>query len=157
MADVASTTKTLDANLSLLARQADGVGQASSLRPLYAGGSSFNWMIGHLAVSRDAMLAAAGVEKLGGDELVATYSYGTKAPDAAAAHDVTTLLDLLARQGERIAAVLPTLDDEALAAPSRRGGQNVGAHLTFMVWHETYHLGQAALYRGALGLDSVIG
>lgn len=157
MTDVASWITTLERNLTVLARQAEGVPQQASLRSLYPGGSSFNWLIGHLAVSRDAMLDAAGAETLAGEGLVASYSYGSTAPGEASAHDVGSLLDLLRQQGEKLASALASLDDRALAAPSGRGDQSVEAFVTFMLWHESYHLGQAALYRGALGLDSVIG
>ena len=29
--------------------------------------------------------------------------------------------------------------------------------IEFLAWHETYHLGQATLYRRAAGLPSVVG
>lgn len=81
----------------------------------------------------------------------------TKAPDAATAFPANDLLALLERQGEQLSAQLPRLSQADFDAASGRGEMTVADYVAFMVWHETYHLGQAALYRGALGLDSVIG
>lgn len=157
MSDVATWARTLDANLGLLERMLDGVDRQGSLRPLVPGGSHLNWLAGHLAVSRDAMLRAAGAEGLGAARVDALYRRGANAPGDDAALELSELTDLLRRQGERLAERLPVLDDGALAAPSGMKDADVGRYLEFMVWHETYHLGQAVLYRRALGLDSPIG
>ncbi len=157
MSDVTIWTRTLEANLGLLDRMLDGVDREGSLRPLVPGGSHLNWLVGHLAVSRDAMLRAAAADPLADARIGELYGYGTDAPGRDAAVELTELTDLLRRQGERLAERLPVLDDGALAAPSGMGDTDVDRYLEFMVWHETYHLGQAVLYRRALGLDSPIG
>ena len=157
MDDAAAWIRTLDANLGLLKRQVDGVEDEGALRPLFEGGSSLNWMVGHLVASRDAMLRTAGADPLGDASIRERYDYGTTAPEAETATDLGTLLDLLTKQGERLSERLPELDEAALAAPSGMGDADRHRYLTFMVWHETYHLGQAVLYRRALGLDSPIG
>lgn len=157
MSDVAAWTRALEGNLGLLERMLEGIDQAGSLRPWTDGGSSLNWMVGHLVVSRDGMLAMAGAERLGGDRVEERYRYGTQAPEHAEALELDALVALLRQQGERLATRLATLDDDALAAPSDMGDADVRRSLEFLVWHETYHLGQAVLYRRALGLASPIG
>ena len=157
MDDMTKVVGRLRQNLNVLVPHAEGVSQEQSLHSLYEGGSSFNWMVGHLAASRDSMLEAAGHERMGDPLLAKRYTFGTRAPRADAAHELSDLLDLLARQGQRLDDVLPELTSEALATPRAEAKSSLGDFLTFMSWHETYHLGQAALYRGALGLKSVIG
>lgn len=157
MSDVATWTRTLDANLELLERMLEGVDRAGSLRPLVTGGSHLNWLVGHMVVSRDAMLRAAGAEGFGAGQLEPLYRRGANAPDDDAALDLSELTALLRRQGRRLVERLPTLDDDALAAPSGMADADVRRLLEVMVWHETYHLGQAVLYRRALGLDSPVG
>jgi hypothetical protein len=157
VSDVATWTRTLDGNLGLLERMLAGVDRPGSLRPLAEGGSHLNWLVGHLAVSRDAMLRAAAADPLGDERLREGYRMGSDAPGDAAALELGALTELLRRQGQRLAERLPNLDDDALAAPSGMGDADVRRYLEFMVWHETYHLGQAVLYRRALGLDSPIG
>lgn len=157
MPDITLWTETLDRNHALLTRHAEGVTHQQALQPIAPGRSHLNWMIGHVVVSRDAMLSASGADRLADADVVEVYDYGTRAPsvDTAVPHEV--LLDLMARQGVRLAEIWESLDDEAFAAASGMGDADVARQLTFMVWHETYHMGQAALYRAALGLDGVIG
>jgi uncharacterized damage-inducible protein DinB len=157
VSDVAAWGRALERNLGLLERMLDGVAPEGALRPIVEGGSSLNWMVGHVAASRDAMLAAAGAERLGGDRVAERYRDGTPVPAADAALPLDELMGLVRRQGERLDGRLAEMDDDALAAPSGMGDADVRRALEFLVWHETYHLGQAVLYRRALGLDSPIG
>ncbi len=113
-------------------------------------------MIGHLASGRNSMLTACHAETIDGDALAAAYGYGTRPPEAASAHDVADLLAVMERQEARLADAFAHLDDDAFAAPSGMGDATVERFVSFMIWHETYHLGQAALYRGAAGLESAI-
>lgn len=157
MDDAVRWTSTLDANLGVLTRMIDGVDDEAALRPILDGASSLNWMVGHLVVSRDSMLRAAGASEIGGDDVRACYGYGTRAPDADVAHPLADLVGTLRQQGEALQVATDALTDAALDDPSGITQASRRGYLEFMVWHETYHLGQAVLYRRASGLDSPIG
>ncbi|MBA2668611.1 MAG: DinB family protein [Trueperaceae bacterium] len=145
---------TLRRNLELLHRFAKDFDDAASRTPIVPGGSHFAWLLAHLAVARDAMLERLGAERVWDAAAAERYKRGSDA----AAHDpppIEEILRTLDRQGERLASAMQAVDDAALAAPE--GSGSVSDRLEFLIWHETYHLGQGALYRRAAGLESPIG
>jgi uncharacterized damage-inducible protein DinB len=144
----------LERNRALLARIADGVDPVAARTPLVPDGSHLQWMLGHLVASRDGVLTAVGAERVWSDERAAPFDFGSVAGDTPD-EPMTDLLAALATQQERIAVSFAGLDDDALAGP--HGRATLGESLEFMVWHETYHLGQATLYRRGAGLPSAIG
>jgi hypothetical protein len=145
-------------NLDLLARFAAGVDEAAARTAVLPGGSHLAWLLAHLAVSRDVMLTGLGQE--GVLEEGARERFG-RGSDPAAVPEYPPVDELLARleaQQERLSAAceaLGALADEGLTR-SASGDVDLG-RLEFLVWHETYHLGQALLYRRAAGLASPIG
>jgi hypothetical protein len=139
--------RTLQGNLDLLRRLTADVDDDAARVPIVAGGSHFAWLLAHLIVSRDGILGRLGAERVWDDEARKRYGHGSDA-GAVDYPPMADLLALLSLQGERIDAALasePTLAGDALD------------RIDFMVWHETYHLGQATLYRRAAGLTSPIG
>jgi len=144
----------LERNRALLARIADGVEPAAARTALVPDGSHLQWMLGHLVVSRDGLLAAVGGKRAWSEERAAPYDFGSVAGDTPD-EPVSDLLATLAMQQERLAAAFASLDDDVLARPL--GRSTVGETLEFGTWHESYHVGQATLYRRGAGLPSAIG
>lgn len=147
----------LDRDLALVRRMADGVSHEDSLGRPIAGGSSFNWLVGHLVVSRDDILELLGHDQLAGPEIHQLYARGSRPPGDDEAVDFERLLRLFEAQGAALHEAVEHVDAGALERPREGGASSVGAFVGFLVWHEAYHAGQAVLYRRAVGLESPIG
>jgi uncharacterized damage-inducible protein DinB len=157
MSDSSSLVSTLARNLELLERQADGVSHEASLRPIVPGGSTFNWLLGHLAQSRDRMLGALAQERVMDEATAALYERGGSAPGADEAERFAALVATLSTQQGRLETALEAADEALLARPLFEGRSDVRGWVAFLTWHETYHVGQATLYRRLAGLPSAIG
>jgi len=143
----------LGRNLALLRRVTADIDDATARTPLIAGGSHLAWLLAHLVVSRDGILRRVGATPLWDEAARGRFGRGSSAdgddfPTAAAC------LEALAEQGERLDAALTAL----AAAPATDTPPDVDRNMVeFLVWHETYHVGQALLYRRGAGLASPIG
>jgi uncharacterized damage-inducible protein DinB len=141
-------------NLEVLSGIVDGIDEDAGSVSLVDGGSNLHWLLGHLVASRDGLLERLGVGRVW-DAAIAR-DFGRGSPGAAPV--VATIPEQLARlraQQARIETSLAEVDGSTLERSS--GRMTVGAWIEFMAWHETYHLGQAMLYRRAAGLPSTIG
>lgn len=141
-------------NLKVLVSSADGVDEAGARVPVVEGGSHFHWLLAHLVASRDGLLERIGADRVWTAEAAKAFGRGS----APSVPEGATLADHLARlraQQELLDAVLPTLGAEALGREV--GRMTVGGWIEFLAWHETYHVGQATLYRRVAGLPSAIG
>ena len=141
-------------NLRVLTSTADGVDEAGARVPVVEGGSHFHWLLAHLVSSRDGLLERLGADRVWTEEAAKTFGRGS----APSVPDGATLADHMGRlqaQQELLDAVLPALDAAALAREA--GRMTVGGWIEFLAWHESYHVGQATLYRRVSGLPSAIG
>lgn len=141
-------------NLKVLTSTADGVDEAGARVPVVEGGSHFHWLLAHLVASRDALLERLGAERVWDAEAAKAFGRGS----TPSVPEGMVLADHLARlraQQATLDALLPSLTPEALAREA--GRMTVGAWIEFLAWHETYHVGQATLYRRVAGLPSAIG
>ena len=148
----------LGRNLEVLERMAAGVAEAHADLAPVPGGSTLRWLLGHLLAYRDHMLVRLGAEPLWDEAQAAPFQRGSAVGDgevATAGTPLAKLLTLLHAQQPLLEAAFTAVDEAALATPGPRG--TLGEELEFRVWHDTYHIGQAALYRRAAGLESPIG
>ena len=146
-------------NLSILQRQTEGLSHADSLRQPPFRGNCLNWVLGHMAESRDSTLKALGVAPSSG-EAVARYA-GESEPitaDDASALPLNELLRLLAASQEALAAALGRATPEDLARELQVGPRSttVGARVFFSYFHETYHVGQTELLRQLAGANDKV-
>ncbi len=145
----------LERNLQVLLRMTDGMDDAAADHALVPGGSTLRWLLGHLLAYRDRMLRRLGAEPVWDEATAAPFERGTH---AAGGPPLADMVAALRTQAPRLAAAFDSADTVALGQPSTRASLGtLGAELEFGVWHDTYHIGQAALYRRAAGLDSPIG
>ena len=145
----------LERNLQLLLRMVDGLDDTQADIAVAEGGSTMRWLLGHVIAYRDAMLRLLGGERMWDEATAAPFERGTTAAGGPALAD---LVEVLRTQGARLTAAFDAADAETLARPSQRASLgNLGGEIEFGVWHDTYHIGQAALYRRAAGLASPIG
>ena len=124
------------------------------------GANCLNWVLGHIADSRDNVLRLLGEAPALG-EAAGRYR---RESDPVTADDpgVVPLEDLLAALSEgqaRLSRALGNLSDAALAEERQDGDRTLplGTLLHFANWHETYHVGQTELLRALAGKrDKVI-
>lgn len=142
-------------NVMILKMQADGLTHEDSLRQ-FPFGNCLNWALGHIAMSRDEVLetlgeppvmSTSGVRYKRGSESVTKADEGTL--------PLEELLAWLDRTQESIAAALSHVDEAALAREYTPGDRKttVGQRAFFLYFHETYHVGQAEMYRQFVGKD----
>ena len=147
-------------NLSIVQRQSEGLSHADSLRQPPFRGNCLNWVLGHMAESRDSILEALGEAPSSG-EAVARYARESEpiTADDAGALPLDELLRLLAASQEALAAALSRATPEDLARELKVGERTttVGARVFFLYFHETYHVGQTELLHQLAGAtDKVI-
>jgi uncharacterized damage-inducible protein DinB len=157
-----STTQLTEAfgrNLTILQRQADGLTHADSLLQPPFRGNCLNWVLGHMAESRDSTLGALGAAPCSG-EAVARYARESEpiTGDDAGALPLDELLRLLAASQEALAAALSRATPEDLARELTIGPRTttVGARVFFLYFHETYHVGQTELLRQLAGANDKV-
>jgi hypothetical protein len=151
---VAHHAAVLERNLHLLQRFAEGVDEAASRLRVIPGGSHLAWLLAHLVATRDVMLRLADVDGVWDAETGARFGRGSDA-GAPEYPPLPELLALLEEQQGRLTVALEGF--AALADDAEAPAAGTLERLEFLVWHETYHLGQALLYRRAAGLPSPIG
>ena len=141
-------------NVSIIKMQTDGLTHEDSLRQLPFHGNCLNWVLGHIAASRDGVL-----ETLGESPLMDTYGVRYKRgsdPMTQADEGTMTLEELLTWldcSQERIASALSKMDEADLAREYASGNRKttLGQRVFFLYFHETYHVGQTELFRQLAG------
>jgi hypothetical protein len=137
-------------NLRVLNRQLDGLSHEESLLQLPFRGNCLNWVLGHLATSRDQVLRALGEPPLLTPEETVRYETGSEpvGPGGEAA-PLERLRAVLAQGQAILQARLPAALAEAPAGAA--------AEVFGLYFHESYHLGQTELLRQLAGRgDKVI-
>ena len=75
--------------------------------------------------------------------------------------DLQELIHAWDEIGRRVAERLPEMSEDELNARSPRrfsvADRSVREGLAFLLWHETYHIGQMGYLRKWLGYDSLVG
>lgn len=142
-------------NHNLLTRNAEGLTDEQALETLFESGNHFNWLVAHLVTSRDDMLDLLGAERVRAKEVDDRFDYGSRPPSAEDALPFAQHLADYQTAHERLMAALEALTPEELVRPREK--HTLEYELTFMLWHEAYHVGQSMLYRRKVGLTSPIG
>ncbi len=146
-------------NARLIAGQVAGLTHADSLIQPPARGNCLNWVLGHIAVHRDYILQTLGKDGILGEAAAARYDRGSE-PILADGDGVLPLASLLAAidqaQGD-ITATLAHVTAADLVKEARKGEPPTVAHqISFLFWHETYHVGQTEFLRQLAGTDDQV-
>jgi uncharacterized damage-inducible protein DinB len=127
------------------------------------GGNGFNWILGHILVSRARILALLGDETgVIPAEKAGAYSRGSDGRlDSSSAMSLAAMLDALDSSQWRLVGALDRLGDEALAqlvpeSPFGRDEETLGTLLAGFLFHEAYHAGQLGLLLRLAGHEGVI-
>ncbi|MCB1055828.1 MAG: DinB family protein [Acidobacteria bacterium] len=132
----------------------DGVSHADSLIQPPAG-NCINWVLGHVVASRNGLLGLVERAPVWDDALAERYLRGSEAiggeGDGVLGFD-RIVADFRSSQ-QPLLEGLGALSVEQLAEPAELFGRPMDrmSKLSFLVFHEGYHLGQLGLLRRLLG------
>jgi uncharacterized damage-inducible protein DinB len=119
-----------------------------------------NWVLGHIAETRNSLLKTLGEKPILTEKECACYGHGSEPvrADGQGAIKLERLLSLLEQSQERLVVALPRLTAEDLArrVKDHRGEVALGNRLFFLYFHETYHTGQTELLRQLAGTDDKV-
>ena len=150
----------LERNLDIVKCQAQGLTHADSLLQLPFRGNCMNWVLGHIAATRNTMLQFLGEEAVLSEAHVKRYGYGSE-PVCGDTGDILALeqlLTVLEQSQKAITASLQKITAEALTreVQSFLGTTTLGQLVFFLYWHESYHTGQAEALRQLAGKDDKV-
>jgi hypothetical protein len=144
----------------IIHKQAAGLTHEESVMQLPFRGNCFNWVVGHIIVSRDRVLKLLDEPAQLSEEETATYNTGSDPiTQSETAVPFDKLLGILDETQDRIVAVLSEIPEERLAdIYDEERGTTIGERIAGLHWHETYHTGQLEILRQLAGKnDRVIG
>jgi uncharacterized protein YndB with AHSA1/START domain/uncharacterized damage-inducible protein DinB len=117
------------------------------------------WIFGHMAATRGRMLNALGDSFDAG--LGEAFGRGAQLQDAASYPSREKISEASREVNARLFAKLATLTDADLSreatGPKPPSVTTVGDQIAFFALHDSYHVGQLAYVRKALGLPGVVG
>ena len=150
----------LERNLDIVKSQAQGLTHADSLLQLPFRGNCMNWVLGHIAATRNTMLQFLGEEAVLSEAHVKRYGYGSE-PVCGDTGDILALeqlLTVLEQSQQAITASLQKITAEALTreVQSFLGTTTLGQLVFFLYWHESYHTGQTEALRQLAGKDDKV-
>jgi uncharacterized damage-inducible protein DinB len=158
-----STQELLEAfarNLNIIQAQTKGLSHEQCLLQPPFRGNCMNWVLGHMAETRNSLLKTLGEKPILTEKECARYGHGSEpvCADGEGVIKLERLLAMLQHSQERIAVALPRLTAEDLAkmVKDHRGEVPLGNRLFFLYFHETYHTGQTELLRQLAGTDDKI-
>jgi len=147
-------------NLNIIQQQTKGLSHEQCLLQPPFRGNCMNWVLGHMAETRNSLLKTLGQEPILTQQECARYGHGSEpvCADGEGIIPSERLLSLLQQSQERIAVALPRLTAEDLArkVKDHRGEVPLGNRLFFLYFHETYHTGQTELLRQLAGTNDKI-
>lgn len=121
-------------------------------------GNCVNWLVGHILVHRERMLAALGAPPVGSDH-AAPERYDRGSPpitgDGEGVVHLDSLLEAVEESGRCLADAIRRGGNAKLVEPHGRAG-TVGAYLGILVVHEGYHAGQIATVRRMVGMEGAL-
>jgi uncharacterized damage-inducible protein DinB len=147
-------------NLMVIKRQLDGLTHEDSLIQPPFRGNCLNFVLGHVAASRQSVLKELGVNPLMSEEQIKRYTMDAN-PVTGEGSDVMTLdeiVEVMDRSQEALAGSLLKLTPEDLDKEIGEGEQKttLGMRVEFLSWHEAYHTGQTEYLRQLAGTDDKV-
>ncbi len=139
----------------------EGITHEESVRAPRPGGSTINWVAGHITATRNAALTRLGAPPLWTPEDCKGYARGTGIRAAAEARELAAILTDYDAMQEILVARLAGLTPGDLAAtgpgaPDPAKLQPLSDTLATFAFHEAYHTGQTGVLRRLLGKPGVI-
>ena len=155
MHDPQHFTRFFDIHQWIFAEHTKGITPEESCRPPAGGGNSLNWVLGHIAASRNDIHELLGAPPACSAETAELYRRGSSGvTDGAGMLRDAEIVALLAQSAQTIKERLASMSAADFARPVEKG--TVGDALAFLQFHESYHAGQVGLLRRLLGKEGVI-
>ncbi|MBV7335639.1 DinB family protein [Chloroflexi bacterium TSY] len=143
----------------IMEKQTEGLTHDDSVLQPALRGNCMNWVLGHILDSREKVLNLLDQEPLMTDEERARYTRGSEPViNSEDCVHFDRLMSILHESQKQILGKLETLTDDDLAQiVDEERKESLGARLSFLHWHETYHAGQFEYLRQLAGTnDSII-
>lgn len=147
------------ANDSLAERSFQGVAEADLWKRPTPQSNPMLWIFGHMADTRVRLLKILGddFDPGWGD----IFARGAALQDTAGYPSREKINEVSREVNRRLFAALGAMTDAGVSRPATRSFTNavqtVGDQASFLTMHDTYHVGQLAYVRKALGLPGVVG
>jgi len=147
-------------NIRLIKLQTSGLSHADSLIQTPYKINCMNWVLGHIAVSRDNVMRLIGAEPLLSE--TETLRYKTESDpiteDGADIMQLEKLLEVLTSGQARIETALDALSEADLSDEIQVGERMMplGTRLHGFYFHDTYHTGQTDLLRQIAGANDKV-
>lgn len=155
--DVRPFARLFALNTDLLLNATDGLSDEEAARRLQPHVNSVAFLVAHLTDMRHYLAVLAGQPR--DNPLTPLLQDATSNDDITGWPRFETLRGYWSAAGAHLAAALPALGDEQLAAHLERplpgGDPTLLGGIAFAVQHESYHLGQIAQLRRLLGHPSM--
>ena len=136
-------------NQKFIEKSASGLAHNMSLLQLPGESNCMNWVLGHIAVYRDAMLACNSQAPLLTEEQRRPYSYGSQPITAnSTCVEISVLRDRLNESYQIVSDWLLADPDNMLETPPKYidlhpdYGPSIIENLGFLCWHECNHVGE---------------
>jgi DinB family protein len=145
-------------NTQLLERALDGLDEGDLRRPPAEGMNPPLWIAGHVASVRFSLCAMLGAPR---DNPFGKTFFRGSALDLAALPELSAVRRTWTEVSALLLEKLEEATAEQLEAPAPKkfaiDDATVRGSLTFLCWHEGYHIGQLSLLRKWRGLSGLVG
>ena len=152
MNQVAIFEVSFERNQGLIVRETEGLTDAESVLQLPFESNCMNWVLGHLAVYRDALLGCT--RQMPRLSVAERKLYIQGAPPITPERQAVAFERLLAALVEGFAALIAWLQSnpEGMLEATPPGlelsfGATVAENFALLCWHDSYHVGQLAVLR----------
>lgn len=133
----------------------DGISHEESLIQPAPGGNCINWIVGHIAATRNTAHRLLDLPPVWADAATARYSRGSEPiTGSGQAQPLDDLIERYQSSQHVLVAALQSATDEDLSRSV--GGDRVAAQLAGLSFHESYHVGQLGVLRRLIGRGGAI-
>jgi hypothetical protein len=150
--------ETIRLNSAVAGRQLREISHAEALIQPPFQANCMNWVLGHLLTGRDTMLGFMNLPRMLSAEENERYTRGSQPIDTPEmAISLESLKERLDTSLAQITAALEARTQEELDAQVNFGeGGPLSGVIAFLLWHETYHIGQLELLRQLAGKNDQV-
>ena len=144
---------------SLFEMALEGLSKEELLKSVGDGSNPMIWMVGHLASTRSSLLNLLGRKQE--VSWAGRFGRGTTISDAGEYPPLEQMLAVWKDTTTALMARFEEISDQELSAESPRNfpvpDKTIRGAISFMAYHEAYHVGQMAYLRKWLGRGSLVG
>ncbi|MDH3308286.1 MAG: DinB family protein [Acidimicrobiia bacterium] len=147
-------------NIGIITMQVEGLSHADSLIQTRYNLNSLNWVLGHLADSRENVLQALGAATVTDGNELARYRRESDPihEDGPGVVSFERLIGILEAGRDRVTEAIEAVEPDQWRAKSEVGDRlvSLGSRIHFLYFHDTYHTGQTELLRQLAGTNDKV-